>query len=36
MKNYNTYKKFVNAKIPVYGIKEDSLMIDDSILNTKC
>ena len=35
LKNYNTYKKLVDAKIKVYGIKPDSMMITDTPKNVK-
>ena len=35
LKNYNTYKKLVDAKIQVFGIKTDSLMIADTPKNVK-
>ena len=35
LKNYNTYKKLIGAKIQVYGIKTDSIMIADNPKNIK-
>ena len=35
LKNYNTYKKLTDAKIKVYGIKTDSMMIADTPKNIK-
>ena len=35
LNNYNTYKKLTDAKIKVYGIKTDSLMIADTPKNVK-
>ena len=35
LKNYNTYKKLMDAKIKVYGIKTDSMMIADTPNNVK-
>ena len=35
LKNYNTYKKLTDAKIKVFGIKTDSLMIADTPKNVK-
>ena len=35
LKNYNTYKRLKDAKIQVYGIKTDSIMIADTPKNVK-